>query len=136
MRSVSVRFIIKKNTGYVDQLSLDDFIDQQPDVDVDDAEEHEAEIREAREKICNGFEQDIFAEFTLEQLEELKSLAWHNVDDEAVERYNSVFHSLVVSHQHAVADYITQKIRMCNARGKEIQSRYGFIKRAVAENYQ
>jgi plasmid replication initiation protein len=138
-----VHFHISKNTDYVDQLSLNEFIDQQPNVDdesqitIFDAE-LEAEQREARENICAGFDNEIFAEFTLEQLEQLKNLAWHNVDGATVDRYYRTYNDLVLSHQNAVADYITQKILLCNTQ-KDIDTkerRYGFLKKAVAEDWK
>ena len=135
-----VRFIIKKNTAYVDQLSLDEFIDQQNDVVmVYDEEEREYEIAELRDKrgsICAGFEDEIFDEFTDEQLTELRSLAWNMVDPDAVEREQSVLGDMLMAKEFVVAGYIRQKILMCNAKGKDVKSRYGFIKGAVDEDWR
>ena len=108
-----------------EQTTIDDFID----------ETDEESFADAREKICPGFEDETFAEFSLAQLEELKSLAWHNVDEAVVERHKDVL-GMLGAHQQAVIEYIHQKILLCNARGKQVANRYGFIKKAVAENYQ
>ncbi len=131
-----VRFIIKKNTAYVDQLSLDEFIDQQDDyIEVDDEEELN-EARDNRGKICAGFEDEIFDEFTDEQLTELRSLAWNMVDPDDVEREQSVLGDMLMAKEFVVSGYIRQKILMCNAKGKNVKSRYGFIKGAVNEDWR
>ena len=98
-------------------------------------EENDAERRDEREKICCGFDDEIFAEFTLEQLEELRSLAWHKVDDEAIERH-AILGNRRKQKEFAVAEYIRQKILLCNAKSDEVKNRYGYIKGAVAGDWR
>lgn len=133
-----VRFIIKKNSEHVDQLSLDDFIDQQEDavMDEEEAAEKKAEIYEARENICVGFGDKIFDEFTIEELEELRGLAWDNVEVEDLNEAVVNQMGLIYAKKLAVCKYIEQKIRMVNAKGDDVKSRYGFIKGAVDEDWR
>ncbi len=131
-----VRFIIKKNTAYVDQLSLDEFIDQQDDcIELDDEQELN-EARDRRGNICAGFDDEIFDEFTDDQLTELRSLAWNMVDPDDVMREQSILGDMLAAKGYVVAGYIRQKILMCNSQGNKVKHRYGYIKRAVAEDYQ
>ena len=142
-----VHFYISKNSDYVDQLTLDEFIDLQKPVEADyeaivddecedDDDETEVDFRDKRGEICSGFEDDIFDEFTDEQLIELRTLAWSNVDPDEVERERSILHDIKIAKEYVVSHYIRRKILMCNAQGKRIKHRYGYIKRAVDENYQ
>lgn len=140
-----VHFYISKNSDYVDQLTLDEFIDLQKPVDgdyeeisMDDDESAQTEIdfRDKRSEICCGFEDEIFDEFTDEQLQELKDLAWANADPDVEERHYAVLHDRLVARQYAVAEYIRQKIRYCNAYPEPVQNRYKFIKNAVAEDWR
>ena len=91
---------------------------------------------EARAEICCGFEDEIFQEFTLEQLQELKDLAWANADPDVEERHYSILHNRLVARQYAVSEYIRQKIRYCNAYPDPVPHRYKFIKKAVAEDWR
>ena len=143
-----VHFYISKNNDYVDQLTLDEFIDLQKPVEVDvvyeislddnydDDGQAEVDFRDKRGEICNGFEDEIFDEFTDEQLFELRTLAWGNVDPDEVERERSILHDIKMAKEYVVSHYIRRKILMCNAQGKRIKHRYGYIKRAVDKNYQ
>lgn len=151
---VAVRFNIYKNDAFIDQLRIDEFL---PDAAIEEGYEGEEidicseesknqvsifdvldeDEAEKRSKICSGFEDEIFAEFTLAQLDELRSLAWHNVTQEDVDRHmNNGYLTPYEAQQQAVADYIIRKIKMTNAKGDAIEKRYGFIKKAVAEDYQ
>ena len=133
---VGVHFFIKKNPNHVDQLSLDEFIDQQDDcIEIDDEEELN-EARDRRGNICAGFDDEIFDEFTDDQLTELRSLAWNMVDPDDVMREQSILGDMLAAKGYVVAGYIRQKILMCNSQGNKVKHRYGYIKRAVAENYQ
>ncbi len=91
---------------------------------------------EARSELCCGFEDEIFQEFTLEQLQELKDLAWANADPDVEERHYSILHNRLVARQYAVSEYIRQKIRYCNAYPDPVPHRYKFIKKAVAEDWR
>lgn len=134
---IAIKFIIEQNTEYIDQLSLDEFIEQQPEVFVADADEEVLnEQRESRDKICSGFSDEIFDEFSDEQLTELRALAWDMVDDDEVEREQHILGSVLVAKEFVVSSYIRRKILMCNAKGNTIKSRYGYIKHAVAEDWQ
>lgn len=138
-----VHFYISQNTDYVDHLTLDEFIDLQKPIEadyeelsIDDDDQIGVGFREKRGEICCGFEDEIFDEFTDEQLIELRTLAWSNVDPGDVEREQSVLGNIKTAKEYVVSHYIRKKILMCNAQGKRIKHRYGYIKRAVDENYQ
>ena len=130
-----IHFFIKKNPKHVDQLSLDDFIDQQEIEDEDQLVE-QIEERQRRDEICSGFSDEIFDEFTDEQLYELRALAWDKVDHDDVEIEEYRLGDLQSAKEFTVAKYIRIKILMCNSRGNKIKHRYNYIKTAVAENYQ
>lgn len=133
---VGIHFFIKKNPKHVDQLSLDEFIDQQDNcIEIDDEQELN-EARDRRGNICAGFDDEIFDEFTDDQLTELRSLAWNMVDPDDVMREQSILGDILAAKGYVVAGYIRQKILMCNSQGNKVKHRYGYIKRAVAENYQ
>ena len=99
-------------------------------------DELSAEERARREEICCGFDDDIFAEFELPQLQELKDLAWANADPDVEERHYSILHDRLIARQYAVSEYIRRKILLCNAQKDPVVYRYNFIKRAVDENWR
>lgn len=135
-----VHFYISKNTDYVDQLTLDEFIDMQKPVEADYEEINIDDVLERdleeREEICAGFIDEIFNEFTLEQLRELKDLALPNIDTADIDRHDRNLHNRLLSTQYAISDYIRGKIRYCNAKGNEVEHRLGFIRKAVAEDWE
>ena len=92
--------------------------------------------REERENICAGFSEEIFDEFTLDQLRELKDLAFPNLDKDAVARHNKAQHNILLAQQYATVEYIRSKILYCNAQGRDVKHRLGYIKTAVAKNWQ
>ena len=110
------------------QMLLDDF--------TDNSETNIADERDRRNEICFGFEDEIFDEFTDDQLKELRSLAWNKVDPEEVEVQNSIFGNLKSAKEFIVSSYIRTKILMCNAKGKKVKHRYSYIKKAVNENWE
>ena len=163
---VAVKFIIFKNREFVDLMEMDkllpkaatseyegeeivvrataeddeqlDLFDEQPDIFVErDPLAHE---RDARAEICDGFHHIEFDEFTLGQLKELYELSKPHIDK--VELYDLVREhgTGLEAHREAenalVLNYIRQKIAMCDGRGAEIENRIGFIRNAVAKNYQ
>lgn len=136
-RVTGIQFtLIKDKTalpaGAVDpsQMTIDDVLSEED-------KEYELDIlRDKRGEICSGFEDEIFAEFTDEQLTELRSLAWNMVDPDEVEREKHILGDMVMAKGFVVAGYIRQKILMCNAKGKEVKSRYGYIKGAVADDWR
>lgn len=99
-------------------------------------DELSADERERRDEICTGFDDEIFAEFSLEQLQELKDLAWANADPDVEERHYSILHDRLIARQYAVSEYIRRKILLCNAQAKPVVHRYSFIKRAVDEDWR
>lgn len=143
----SVYFEISKNEEYTilkyleevaepKQLpagSLDDEDDVYEQTSIDDVLERDLE---EREDICAGFGDEIFREFTLEQLRELKELAFHNIDTADVDRHDRHLKNRLVAQQYAISDYIRGKIRYCNAKGDEVEHRLGFIRKAVAEDWR
>ena len=143
----SVYFEISKNEEYTilkyleevaepKQLpagSLDDEDDFYEQTSIDDVLERDLE---EREEICAGFGDEIFREFTLEQLRELKELAFHNIDTADVDRHDRHLKNRLVAQQYAISDYIRGKIRYCNAKGDEVEHRLGFIRKAVAEDWR
>ncbi len=132
-----IHFIIRRNTAYIDQLSLDEFLDQQPEVveETIDAD-FDDDPRENRDDICSGFSDEIFDEFTDEQLIELRALAWTNVDPNELEQEQRILGNSRLAQEFVVAAYVRRKILMCNAKGDAIKSRYGYIKRAVEEDWK
>lgn len=137
-----VHFKISKNKKHRNPLTLDDFINQQETLETEytelimNTDTETADNRDKREEICMGFEDPLFDEFTAEQLAELRSLAWDNVDPAEVERQNAVLHDITAAKQYAVSKYITEKILMCNARGNRVKHRYAYIRKAVKDNYK
>lgn len=137
-----VHFKIQKNQKHRNMLTLDDFINQQGTLEAEytelqtNTETETADKRDARDEICLGFEDPLFEEFTVEQLKELRSLAWDNVDPEQVNQQNAVLHDIKVAQEYTVSKYISEKILMCNARGERIKHRYAYIRRAVKDNYK
>ena len=124
------------------QMTIDDVL---YDKDNDEARVDHIEIsdeqalldaRDRRGKICAGFDDKIFDEFTDEQLAELRSLAGDMIDPNDVFREQSILGDLITAKEVVVSTYIRRKILMCNARGSEVKNRYGFIKGAVAENWR
>ena len=155
---VSVQFSIFKNEKFIDRLKVEEFAppqevsieyegegfhvhnDPEPDqLTIDNlptAAELEAEERERRGEICCGFDDEIFDEFTIDQLQELRELAHENVDPDAVERHYEVLHDRLIARQYAVSEYIRRKILFCNSKGGEVERRFGFIRKAVAEDWK
>ena len=139
----SVYFEILANKEYTILRYLEEAADpkQLPAASEDDFEQTsiddvlERDLEE-REEICAGFGDEIFHEFTLEQLRELKELAFHNIDTADVDRHDRHLHNRLVAQQYAISDYIRGKIRYCNAKGDEVEHRLGFIRKAVAEDWR
>lgn len=139
---VAVKFIINQNDAFKDVLKLEGFFPEGEfeydggDIEVSATLEELEEQAEERRKICAGFEDEIFAEFTLKDLETLRSLAWHKIDPEVEERHFMALGDMLVAHQYAVADYISRKILLCNSSKKPVPYRLGFIRKAVEEDWR
>ena len=123
---------------------LDEVVEQKqllPPADPDDEFGEQTSIDdvldlEKRGEICCGFDEEIFLEFKLEQLQELKDLAWAKADHDTEERHYAVLHDRRVAREYAVAEYIRQKIRYCNAYPDPVENRYRFIKAAVEGDWR
>ena len=148
-----VHFYISKNTDYVDQLTLDEFIDLQKPVEADyeeisvdeelpgqmtmsDNDGPSSEELSMREEICDGLQDPLYDEFTIAQLEELVELARSNIDQDRVRQFieRGLGHS--EARERFIDEYLRSKIRYCNSKGDEVEHRFGFIRNAVAKNYQ
>lgn len=154
-----VHFYISKNNDYVDQLTLDEFIDLQKPVEADyevivdeegddyeqlemfeSADKFTSEERQEREDICEGFQYEEFDEFEIGELKELRELSKPHIDKaklfDLYKEYGTGYEAHKSAEDSLIIDYIRQKIAMCDGRGAKIGSRIGFIKNAVAKNYQ
>lgn len=103
------------------------------DDDVSDPLAHE---RELRAEVCDGFQDVFFDEFTLDQLKEFRELAFKHIDPDEVADVESWMHGRREAYDFVLRNYIRSKIAMCNAKGKEIEHRLGFIRKAIANDYK
>ena len=71
--------------------------------------------QDKRDKICLGFANDIFNEFTDEQLEALKEIAWSKVPLDDIERHK-VTVSMPDALYWALTDYLSRKIKIAKTR--------------------
>lgn len=96
----------------------------------------EYEHRSKREDICCGFGEEIFDEFSDEELIELKTLAWGKEDSDEVERQDGLLHNTKVATEYAISKLIHEKILAMNvyAQREPIPNRYGYLKAAVANH--
>lgn len=101
-----------------------------------EAEEREAEEREKREEICEGFQDELYDEFTLGQLEELYDLSQEHIDSTEVHDLIKSFGSVKAARDSLTLRYVRSKIRYCNAYPDRVENRYKFIKGAVAEDWR
>lgn len=156
---ISVKFYIKKNEVFVDQLCIDDILPEQEaiityDEDDDgftvraedpDSDELEGQTSmtemlendlEQRAEICSGFDEDIFLEFTCKELLELKELASPNVSTDDIDRHGKNLDNRLIAKEYAISDYIRRKIRYCDAYPGKVENRYKFIRAAVKNNWE
>lgn len=131
-----LRFIIKKNPNYVEPLSLAEFIDAKTLSKAKSASESVEDKRYNRTEICFGFEDEIFDEFSNDQLKELREIAWRKVEQSEIDMYKSILGDTKYAKEFAVAAYIRSKILMCNAKGSSVNHRYTFVKKAVSKNWE
>ncbi len=96
----------------------------------------DSDERELREELCPGFEEEIFAEFTLDELRALKDLSWSKADQDDIDRHYEVLNDRVLAKQYAVTDYIRRKVLLCNAQKEKVVHRYKFIRKAVEEDWR
>lgn len=71
--------------------------------------------QDKRDKICLGFANDIFNEFTLEQLEALKEIAWSKVPLDDIERHK-VTVGMPDALYWALTNYLSRKIKTAKTR--------------------
>ena len=136
-----IHFHIEKNYDYIDQLTLEEFIDLQEENEIvveaefEEVSDPNADSEyEKRANLCSGLEHEIFNEFTFEQLEELVSLAWNKVDEEQIAKYLEDVDGRL-AREIAVSEYIRGKILYANLQIIKT-SRFAFIRAAVKHNYK
>lgn len=71
--------------------------------------------QEKRDAICHGFDAEEFDEFTDEQLEALKELAWGKWQEADLERHKQYF-GVAEAAQWATSDYLRKAIAMAKTR--------------------
>nr|WP_303661861.1 replication initiation protein [Bacteroides intestinalis] len=71
--------------------------------------------QEKRDKICLGFANYIFNEFTIEQLEALKEIAWNKVPSDDIERHK-VTVGMPDALYWALTDYLSRQIKIAKTR--------------------
>lgn len=92
------------------------------------------EIRDRRfEKVGPGFENELFDEFSDEELLELKKLAFKCADPAVVEVHKRHMDPLAAASQ-ATAEFLERKIRAMNVynRRHPVKDRYSYLKKTVA----
>lgn len=102
----------------------------------DDVSDPLANERELRAEVCEGFQDVFFDEFTLDRLKEFRELAYKHIDPDEVDSVESWMHGRREAYDYVLLNYVRSKIIMCNAKGEEIESRLGFIRKAIADNYK
>lgn len=104
---VAVRFTLET----LPEIVLDDYDPNQYNL----FEWQDRTEREKRDEICFGFSADEFAEFTDEQLEVLKELAWGKWKEADLERHKQYF-GVGEAAQWATTDYLRKAIAMAKTR--------------------
>lgn len=114
------------------QMALDD-LERESEMS-EDARLARIERKFKREEICFGFSDDLFEEFTDDQLRELHNLAIPHVTDEM----KTIHYHLepLEAAQMAACEYIKQKILYCNSYKDPVPHRYSFIRKAVVEDWR
>lgn len=85
-----------------------------------------------RDEICCGFSSEIFNEFTDEDLKLFMRLAAPHITEEMKSKYDHK--ESAIRRELATSEFIATKISIANAK-PNIESRLGFIKAAIANNY-
>lgn len=150
----SVHFIISSNSDYTilkyltesaNEQSLEPTAQLPGQMSLDDLEgieerklEGEIKERSRREELCDGFQEEIFDEFTYEQLVELYNLAQSHIKVEDLKELNQGTDGYDFDEwrKSAICSYIEKKILLCNTNSKPVEARYKFIRKAVAENWR
>jgi len=115
---VSIRFVIKKNENYVDQLTLYEFISNQQDdeieIDYNECDE------EPKGKDFSFFVEAFNNEFSIEQVKEIYQMSLPLVDSQS-------------NHENfdiKMYDYMLLKFRQLNTK-KDVKHRYGYLKKLI-----
>ena len=105
----------------------------------EEQEDLEYAERTRRNELCDGFQYEIFDEFTYDQLVELLSLAQSHVRIEDIIKSHDGEHfdpgELSDLREAELSSYIRMKILLCNASRNPVPHRYQFIKKAVLEDW-
>lgn len=133
-RVTSIRFTVETLSDAIGAEIQGEDPDQITIFDVEDHEEHI--LRERRESICHGFGNKLFAEFSDEELVELRGLAWKLADPDVEAHHYAALHDLRMAHENAVADYICSKILTMNVYGRRhpIKNRYSYLKKSLVND--
>lgn len=134
-RSVSsIRFKLEMLSPKIEAEIQNRDPDQTSIFDYEDQTDEAVEARERRGAICCGFDDQIFDEFSDEELTEFRSLAWANADPDVEERHYGVLHDRKMAREYAVSEFIRLKIQAMNvyAKREPIKNRYSYLKKALS----
>lgn len=137
-RSVaSIRFTLEMLSPKLEAEIQNRDPDQTSIFDYEDQTDEAIEARERRGAICCGFDDQIFDEFSDEELTEFRSLAWAHADPDVEERHYAVLHDRKMAREYAVSEYIRLKIQAMNVyakrkNGKGVGNRYTYLKASLA----
>lgn len=90
------------------------------------------QMDEAREAICCGFGEQVFAEFSEEQLRALKDVGWSKIQQTDIDRHNDVLHDYKMSCEYAAADYLRQQILM--AKTRHPKNLYAYVTKMISND--
>lgn len=93
--------------------------------------EHE---RDARAAICEGFQEEFFDDFSLDQLREFAELAMPHLDKVAIHDLKLTM-SFDDARSQVLCDYVKAKILYVRSNGAD-RSTIGYIRKAIAEDYR
>lgn len=145
---VAVRFTVKTIKDVLSEAcedekeiyEVDGEILEQTVIDVDcdedkDLAKLENQYRRA-DVIGFGFDNELFDEFTDEELLELKDLAFRCVDSNDVDRHAKLCENRLDAMSRATAEYIVRKIKAMNVydRRSRINNRYNYLKKSIQED--
>lgn len=111
-----------------DQMSMFDYEDEGEDLAKCEARDRRSEV------IGCGFDDELFDEFTDEELIELKELAFPCADPDRVATH-AQHHTRHEAMSYATAEFIVQKIKAMNVydRRTPIKDRYSYLKKSIAK---
>ncbi len=119
-----IHFIIKKNTSFVDQLTLSEFIDMKSNAIQVQSEEVEATEEEKDENnggsTINFFSEALKDEFTIEEVNVLYKLALPLIDGKK-HKYNANI---------SMFDYLSLKLTELNTK-KNVKHRFNYLKKLI-----